>query len=127
MSLYANDVYTGVQGVRLGSLGESATVKNHLLLTAKTDDSILDKYKITLYKDVFGLKVKGTFKASDDVEIILDNVLDKKTYVILDGEDSNKKVTTSRYISEDGIKGKYYIYLRINGTIYKLSKYVLFY
>ena len=127
MSLYANDVYTGVQGVRLGSLGESATVKNHLLLTAKTDDSILDKYKITLYKDVFGLKVKGTFKASDDVEVILDNVLDKKTYILQKSQDSNNKVTASRYISEDGIKGKYYIYFRINGKNYKLHKYVNFY
>ena len=127
MSLYANDVYTGVQGVRLGSLGESATVKNHLLLGAKNDDSILNKYKITLYKDVFGLKVKGTFKESEDVQIILDNVLDKKTYILLEAKDSDKKITTSRYISEDGIQGKYYIYLRINGTIYKLHKYVNFY
>ena len=127
MSLYANDVYTGVQGVRLGSLGESSTVKNHLLLGAKNDDSILNKYKITLYKDVFGLKVKGTFKESEDVQIILDNVLDKKTYNLLEAKDSDKKTTTSRYISEDGIQGKYYIYLRINGTIYKLHKYVNFY
>ncbi len=127
MSLYANDIYTGVQGVRLGSLGESITTKNHILLGAKNDDSILDKYNITLYKDVFGLKVKGTFKESDEVQIILDNVLDKKTYDFLIPTDSDKKITTSRYISEDGIKGKYYIYLRINGTIYKLKKYVIFY
>ena len=127
MSLYANDIYTGVQGVRLGSLGESITTKNHILLGAKNDDSILDKYNITLYKDVFGLKVKGTFKESDEVQIILDNVLDKKTYDLLIPTNSDKKITTSRYISEDGIKGKYYIYLRINGTIYKLQKYVVFY
>ncbi len=126
MSLYANDVYTGVAGVRLGSLGETATTNNHILLNAKSDDSILDKYKITLYKDVFGLKVKGTFKESDEVQIILDNVLDKKTYDIVIPQNSNKKTTTSRYISEDGIKGKYYIYLRINGVIYKLHKYVNF-
>ena len=94
---------------------------------AKNDDSILNKYKITLYKDVFGLKVKGTFKESEDVQIILDNVLDKKTYNLLEAKDSDKKTTTSRYISEDGIQGKYYIYLRINGTIYKLHKYVNFY
>ena len=127
MSLYANDVYTGVQGVRLGSLGESVTTKNHILLSAKSDDSILDKYKISLYKDVFGLKVQGTFKESDDVQIILDNVLDKKSYNLVVPDDSDKKVKVSRYISEDGIKGKYYIYLRINGKIYKLHKYVNFY
>ena len=127
MSLYANDVYTGVYGVRLGSLGESKTTNNHLLLGAKNDDSILDKYAISLYKDVYGLKVNGTFKESDEVQIILDNVLDKKTYDLLLPKDSSKKTTTSRYISEDGIKGKYYIYLRINGKIYKLHKYVNFY
>ena len=127
MSLYANDIYTGVQGVRLGSLGESVTTINHLLLGAKNDENILKKYNISLYKDVYGLKVKGTFKESDEVQIILDNVLDKKTYDLLIPSDSNKKITTSRYISEDGIKGKYYIYLRINGAIYKLQKYVTFY
>ena len=127
MSLYANDVYTGVYGVRLGNLGESKTINNYLLLSARSDDDILDKYNISFYKDVYGLKVSGTFKESDEVQIILDNVLDKKTYSLLTPIDSNKKVTTSRYISEDGIKGKYYIYLRINGTIYKLHKYVNFY
>ena len=127
MSLYANDVYTGVQGVRLGSLGESTVVKNHLLLGAKNDNSILEKYNISLYKDVFGLKVSGKFKESDDVQIILDNVLDKKTYGLVVPKNSNKKITASRYISEDNIKGKYYIYFRINGTIYKLKKYVNFY
>lgn len=127
MDLYANDIYTGVQGVRLGSLGESLRVKNFILLNSKVDNDILKKYNISLYKDVFGLKVKGTFKESDDVQIILDNVLDKKTYDLNVPEKSNKKVNSSRYISEDGIKGKFYIYLRINGTIYKLHKYVIFY
>ena len=127
MSLYANDVYTGVQGIRLGSLGEDITIDNHILIGAKDGKDILDKYKITLYKDVFGLKVKGTFKESDDVQIILDNVLDKKTYSLQIAKDSNKKVKASRYISEDGINGKYYIYLKINDTIYKLHKFVNFY
>ena len=70
----------------------------------------MKKYNISLYKDVFGLKVKGTFKESDDVQIILDNALDKKTYDLNVPEKSNKKVNSSRYISEDGIKGKFYIY-----------------
>lgn len=126
MNLYANDVYTGTYGVRLGSLGESATTDNHLLFTAKTDDDILEKYNITLYKDVYGLKVSGTFNYDDEVQIILDNVLSKKTYDLQITETSEETVTASRYISEEGIQGKYYIYLRINGTIYKLKKYVYF-
>ena len=127
MSLYANDIYTGVQGVRLGSLGESRTTDNHILLGSKVDNTILKKYNISLYKDVFGLKVKGTFKANDNVQIILDNVLDKKTYNLTIKDNSNKKIKVSRYISEDGITGKYYLYIRINNKIYKLQKYVIFY
>ena len=117
MSLYANDIYTGAPGVRLGSLLESRTVGNYLLINSKKDDSIIKKYDIKLNKDVFGLKVSGNFNKSDNVQIILDNVLDKKTYELKD---------KSRYINEDGIRGKYYIYIRINGKVYKLYKYVLF-
>lgn len=117
MSLYANDIYTGAPGVRLGSLLKSKTVGDYLLINSKKDDSIIKKYDIKLNKDVFGLKVSGNFNKSDNVQIILDNVLDKKTYELKD---------KSRYINEDGIRGKYYIYIRINGKVYKLYKYVLF-
>ena len=127
MALYANDIYTGVQGIRLGSLGESSKAENFILLGSKVDKNILKKYNISLYKDFYGLKIKGTFKANDDVQIVLDNVLDKKAYNLVNKEDSNEKIKVSRYISEDGIKGKYYIYLRVNGKIYKLQKYVVFY
>ncbi len=127
MALYANDIYTGVQGIRLGSLGESSKAENFILLGSKVDKNILKKYNISLYKDFYGLKIKGAFKANDDVQIVLDNVLDKKTYNLVNKEDSNEKIKVSRYISEDGIKGKYYIYLRVNGKIYKLQKYVVFY
>lgn len=127
MSLYANDVYTGVQGIRLGSLDKSKTTNDYPLIKVTNDDSTLKKYNISLYKDVYGLKVKGTFKESDMVQIILDNVLDKKTYDLVIPEKSNKKTNASRYISEEGIKGKYYIYININDKVYKLNKYVIFY
>lgn len=117
MPLYANDIYTGASGVKLGSLLESKTIGNYLLINSKKDDSIIEKYNIKFNKDVFGLKVSGNFDKKDKVQIILDNVLDKKTYELKDN---------SRYINEDGIRGKYYIYIRINGKIYKLYKYVMF-
>ena len=117
MTLYANDIYTGVDGVKLGSLLESKSTRNYLLINSKKDDSVFKKYNIRLNKDVFGLKVSGSFKSSDKVQIILDNVLDKKTYDLKGN---------SRYINEDGISGKYYIYIRINGKIYKLYRYVIF-
>lgn len=121
MTLYANDIYTGVLGVRLGSLGVTNTDDNYAVLFSKKDD-VISKYNINLLKDCIGLKVTGEFNKKDDVYIILDNFLDKKTYKL---DTSNKKV--SKYISEDGVKGKYYIYFRINGKNYKLYKYANFY
>lgn len=121
MPLYANDIYTGALGERLGSLGVSDTIKNHKILFTKYDKDIFKKYNLKLYKDTLGLKISGKFNSSDNVEIILDNVLDKKTYKV----DTNLK-NSSKYINEEGIKGKYYIYIRINGTIYKLYKFATF-
>lgn len=121
MTLYANDMYTGVYGIRLGSLGITYVDNNHNILFSKKDD-VIKKYNISLIKDEIGLKVTGEFNKDDDAQIILDNFLDKKTYKL---DTSNKYV--SKYISEDGIKGKYYIYFRINGKIYKLYKYANFY
>lgn len=119
MSLYANDIYTTVKGKRLGKLGISKTIKDYPILKTYDASEIFKKYDIKLYKDVFGLKVSGKFNKNDKVQIILDNVLDKKAYELKVSEN-----ISSRYISEDGIKGKYYIYLNINGKIYKLYKYV---
>lgn len=121
MPLYANDIYTGVDGIRLGTLGKSKTTNSYTVLFSSKDKSIFKKYNLSLYKDVLGLKVSGTFDKKDSVQIILDNFLDKKTYEL---DTENKK--DYRYISEDGIKGKYYIYLRINGKIYKLGNCVTF-
>ena len=128
MPLYANDIYsTGVQGTRLGVLGETPTTSDHLLLFSREDESVIKNYNLSFYKDVYGLKFTGEFKKSDDVELILDNVLSKKTYDIQIPDSNKKRIVTSMYVNEDGLKGKYYIYIRINGTIYKLNKYVIFY
>lgn len=127
MPLYANDMFTGVQGNRFGVLGVTPTTNNHLLLSAKEDSSIIKKYNLSFHKDVYGLKFTGEFNKNDDVQLILDNVLSKKTYDIKLPDSDKKIVKTSEYITEDGLKGKYYIYIRINGKIYKLNKYALFY
>ncbi len=121
MPLYANDIYTGVLGGRLGTLGTSETSKNYTLFFPTYDKHLFKKYDLKLYKDTLGLKISGQFNSNDKVEIILDNILDKKTYEM---NTTGKK--SSRYINEEGIKGKYYIYIRINGKIYKLYKYANF-
>lgn len=125
---YDIDIYTPGQGQRLGSLGESKTIKDHMLLFTSKED-ITKKYNLEFVKDPNKLTVKATFNKNDKAEVILDNVLDKKTYKIDTSKHitkKNGKVETETYITEDGISGKYYIYLKINGKNYKLYKYVIF-
>ena len=135
MNMYAGDVYITGSGQRIGTNGVTETSKNTGILFWKNDDTIFDKYNLNVYKDVNRLVINGTFKKSDDVKIILDNVLDKKTYDVIisetpyieDGKKDNEKINVSYYINEEEMAGKYYIYLKINGTTYKLQKYVTFY
>ncbi len=134
MNIYAGDVYVTGKGQRLGNIGVTETIKNQGILFWKKDDSIYEKYKLSLYKDANRLVLKGKFKKDDSVQIILDNIIDKKTYDVLisespyiEKETDDKKIDVSSYINEEGLSGKYYIYLKINGTTYKLNKYVNFY
>lgn len=133
LSLYANDTYTTGAGTQLGSLGITETVKDISVFLYKNDDSIIEKYDLQFVKEPDRLVVTGTFKESDEVQIILDNFLTKRTYdmVISDtpyasNNDNDEEVTVSKYINSDDIYGKFYIYMRINGVNYKLWKYVEF-
>lgn len=133
LSLYANDIYTSGPGTKLGSLGITPTTNNVSVFFHKDGTEIMKDYDINLVKEADRLVVTGTFKASDDVTIILDNFLTKKTYDLpisntpYEGnKKDDKKITVSKYINDEDVYGKYYIFIRINGVNYKLGKYVVF-
>lgn len=133
LSLYANDIYTSGPGTKLGYLGITPTTNNISVFFHKDGTEIMKDYDINLVKEADRLVVTGTFKASDDVTIILDNFLTKKTYDLpisntpYEGnKKDDKKITVSKYINDEDVYGKYYIFIRINGVNYKLGKYVVF-
>lgn len=126
--MYAGDMFLLEHGQRLGTTGITPTVADHSVLLHKKDDSIFKQYNLDLSVDSKRLTVKGSFKKNDKVQIVLDNVLSKKTYDVdvLGGvETISGKMETSTYINKQGVYGKYYIYLKINGVNYKLGKYVM--
>ena len=49
--------------------------------------------------------------------LILDKLLDKKVYELCDSDN---------YIYTKGLKGKYSVYIKTNGTVYKTDKYLVF-
>ncbi len=127
-NMYAGDMYLRDSGSRLGHTGITKTTADHSIIVHKNDKSVFKTYDLKLSVDAKRLMVKGTFKKSDKVQIILDNVLSKKTYDIniYDGHETvSGKMQTSTYINKEGVYGKYYIYLKVNGVNYKLGKYVI--
>lgn len=140
LSPYSNDTYIKGIGIHLGTLGETKTNRNSFTLFNEDADSIIKEKKIKLTKEYDRLIVSGTFKKDDKVEIILDNLFTRKTYNmiiskkpytamcidIFNEEEEKNGINVTKYINNDNMSGRYYIYMKINGTVYDFDKYVDF-
>ena len=97
-------------------------------------------YNLTFTKEIDRLVVSGKFKKTDEVEIILDNVFRKKIYNVViskkpytamcvdvfNDDEVKNGISVTKYINDEGLKGKYYIYMKINGKYYDFDKSVEF-
>ena len=45
-------------------------------------------------------------------------------HYVLTEEENENGINVTKYINEDGLKGKYSIYIEIDGTIYNTGEYV---
>lgn len=141
MSLYANNVFKTGKGTTLGSMGETkASGKQTLCLINKSINDTYKSHDIKIVKEKDRLAVTGTFKKSDKVEIILDNTFNKKVYDmiiskkpytamcvdIFNEEEKENGISVTKYVNDEGLKGKFYIYLKINGTVYDTDLYVTY-
>ena len=142
MSLYSeSENFTLGKANRLGSLGKTDVTKKKVgpIINSKKIDDEYSKYNIELSKEVDRLVVTGTFHKSDKVNIILyQNLISnyyytrisKKPYtalcVDLNTEEDSNGLRITKYINQEGLKGKYSIYLEINGNLYNTNSYVEF-
>lgn len=142
MSLYSeSENFTLVKANSLGSLGKTDVTKKKVgpIINSKKIDDEYSKYNIELSKEVDRLVVTGTFQKSDKVNIILyQNLISnyyytrisKKPYtalcVDLNTEEDSNGLRITKYINQEGLKGKYSIYLEINGNLYNTNSYVEF-
>ena len=141
MEMYSNSEYKQGVGVRLGSVSKTEESNKHTIIVKSKDiDNNYNKHNITFDREVDRLVFSGTFLKDDKVKIILDKFLGKKEYdvivrkrpytamcvdVFMDKEEKDG-IKVTKYINNTGLKGKYLIYVSINGTIYKTNKYVEF-
>jgi len=151
LSLYSKDNdnedsnilnYSLSKANRVGSLGKTEVTKTtYLPIITKNIDDEYTKRNITFTKEEDRLVLNGTFKkGSDEVDIILSNGIkniyykqsvSKKPYTalcvdILTEEETENGITIERYINNEGLSGKYNIYLELNGTIYNTGYYTEF-
>lgn len=143
MSLYSEDEnFELKEATRLGTLGKTTVdeEKVKVNLSSKKIDDDYKSHNIELKKEVDRLVIKGQFKKDNKVKVMLYNNMKAKYYnirvskkpytalcvdVFTEEEDENGLVIT-RYINEDNLKGKYSIYIEIDGTLYNTEEYVEF-
>lgn len=141
MGLYTKDEeFKLVEVSRVGTLGKT-NVDDRRLIPVINSIEIDDEYKshnITISKEIDRLVVKGRFLRGTDVNVILyKNMISnyynvkvsKKPYTALcvdvfTEEENEFGITVTKYINKDDLKGKYSIYLEIDGTIYNTNTYV---
>lgn len=141
MEMYSNSEYKQGVGVRLGSVSKTEESNKHTIIVKSKDiDNNYNKHNITFDKEVNRLVFSGTFLKDYKVKIILDKFLGKKEYDVIirkrpytamcvdifTKEEEKDGIKVTKYINNTGLKGKYLIYVSINGTIYKTNKYVEF-
>lgn len=143
MSLYhEKEKFALGEVTRLGSLGKTEVEKEKFqpFLSAKEIDDNYQSHHIEITKEIDRLVVKGQFLRKNEVSIVLyrnmnwkyyDVVVSKKPYTALcvdlftEEEDKNG-ISITKYINEDGLIGKYSIYIEIDGILYNTKEYVEF-
>jgi len=143
MSLYTEDEeYKITSAKRLGTLGETEVTETKFspILSSKEIDEDYESHNISITKEIDRLVVKGQFLRGTEVNIVLYQGLkayyynfpiSKKPYTALcvdvfTEEENENGIVVTKYINEDNLKGKYSIYIEIDGTLYNTSQYVEF-
>ena len=143
MSLYPeNESFKLSKAERVGSLGETEVTNSKLgfVLNSKDFKDIEEEHNISITKEVDRLVFTGKFKRGTDVNVILykngtKNIynvpISKKPYTalcvdIFTEEETKEGISVTKYINEDGLSGKYSIYVEVDGTIYNTNSYVEF-
>ena len=143
MSLYPeNESFKLSKAERVGSLGETEVTNSELgfVLNSKDFKDIEEEHNISITKEVDRLVFTGKFKRGTDVNVILykngtKNIynvsISKRPYTalcvdIFTEEETKEGISVTKYINEDGLSGKYSIYVEVDGTIYNTNRYVEF-
>lgn len=142
MNIYNDTKLELGKAKRVGTLGKTKVTskKYGIINNTKNIKSISKKYNIKLTKEEDRLVFSGRFKRKNNVNIILYKNLKSNYYKVkvskhpytalcvdIFTEEENKNgINITKYINKEGLKGKYSIYIEIDGVIYQTKEYVKF-
>lgn len=144
MPLYVdeNDGLVTGKAKQLGSLGETKVdeITNSFTYSGKKIDDNYTSHKISVKKEYDRLVVKGQFKRGQNINVILRRGLENRSYNIrvskkpytalcvdiFTEEETANGIEVTKYINQDGLKGRYNVYIEIDGTVYNTGEYVKF-
>ena len=142
MPVYVGNDFTLGKAEIKGDLGETKVDSEHfgLLLNINKIDKEYENHNITFNKEYDRLVFKGQFKKGTDVKLYLVDGLksniynvsvSKKPYTalcvdIFTEEENENGIIVTKYINEVNLKGKYKIYVEIEGKLYNTEEYVEF-
>lgn len=142
MNIYNDTKLELGKAKRVGTLGKTkiTSKKYGIINNTKNIKSIAKKYNIKLTKEEDRLVFSGRFKRKNNVNIILYKNLKSNYYKVkvskhpytalcvdIFTEEENKNgINITKYINKEGLKGKYSIYIEIDGVIYQTKEYVKF-
>ena len=139
MSLYQeNEDFQLKEAKRIGSLGETEKEDTKLgFVISNKDISEFDR-DFSVTKEIDRLVVSGRFKRGEDVNVLLYQGMksivyhiqvSKKPYTalcldIFTEDETENGIVINKYINDEGLSGRYSIYLEVDGTIYDTNQYV---
>lgn len=139
MSLYTDkeDFQMG-DAKRIGSLGETEKEDTRLGSVISNKDISEFERDFSVTKEIDRLVVSGRFKRGEDVNVLLYQGMksivyhiqvSKKPYTalcldIFTEDETENGIVINKYINDEGLSGRYSIYLEVDGVIYDTNKYV---
>ena len=142
MNLYNDTTLELKKAKKIGTLGETRVdqIKYGLISKAKKIDTIYQSHQIEFSQEEDRFIFEGQFKKDQSIFVILSKNLTSKYYNvpiskkpytalcvdIFTEEENENGIFITKYINSEGLKGKYSIYVQIDGVLYQTEKYVEF-
>ncbi len=142
MNLYQEEEYHIQKVKRVGTLGKTPIEKTKFTPYMKSFemDKNYKSHEIEISQEIDRLVVKGKFKKQNQVKIVLYQDLksqyyqvrvSKKPYTamcvdIFTEEEQEDGIVVTKYINQEGLHGKYSIYIEIDGILYNTEQMVKF-